>query len=148
MSEQQPVAQEQPAQEPLTVGFGKALMMFEPDWRNKLSADQVNAFRHFYNQGHQDTVLLLNVAEQEWMQRLRSSVQAVQHTIVTTGNEAAIEAARKQAEEAQQRAAEEAGEVQTSEPQAPKGKAKPAVKKAAPKQPAWPAAKAGKKSKK
>lgn len=113
MSDQQPQQQDQ-QQDHVQVGFGKALMMFDPEWRTNLSPEQVNAFRHFYNQGHQDTVLLLNIAEQEWMQRLRSSVQAVQHTIVTLGNEEQIRIAR---EEAARKAAEEAGEIQTSEPQ-------------------------------
>lgn len=137
--------QNQPTEEQaISVGFGKALMILEPDWRNKFSPDQINQFRHFYSQGTQDAVIVLNVAEQQKMQTLNANMGAIQQTIMRTGNEAAIEAAEREAAARAQAEADAAAEIAGEAETPAKGKAKTPVKKAV-KQPGKPAAKTPKK---
>jgi hypothetical protein len=131
-------AQQEVPNQTVNVGFGKALAMFNPNWREELTPDQVNSFRHFYNQGVNDVVLVTQLSQNQ----LNSGLQAIGQTIIRTGNEAQIaEQQRLAAEAAEQAAAEVAGEAQA--PAVSKAKAKKAVvSKALPKAPSKPAKKA------
>jgi hypothetical protein len=108
------VTQEQSFQ----VGFEKALVMMNPDWRAEFTETQVNQFRHYYHQGVQDMHLLNQLAHQNAQQ----NYQAVVNTIIVTGNEQKI--AELQSAQAQAAAAE--AEQPAKAKRATKTKASPA----------------------
>lgn len=84
-----------PEQQTVQVGFEKALMMMNPEWRTAFTPEQVNSFRHFYHQGIQDINLLNNIN----FQNAQQNFQAVLQTAIVTGNEEQIaELQRQQAE--------------------------------------------------
>ena len=97
------------------IGFEKALLMMNPNWRAEFTETQVNQFRHYYHQGVQDMHLLNQLAHQNAQQ----NYQAVINTVIVTGNEQKI--AELQAEQA-------AAAKPAKGKRATKAKAKPAVK--------------------
>jgi hypothetical protein len=109
--------QVQQEQVEIRVGFEKALTMLNPDWRNALSKDQVNQFRHFYHMGVMDTNMVANLNAQNF----GANVQAIMNTILVTGREDEIEAQRQAAIAAAEAPTEvpgggaEAGEVTPEE---------------------------------
>ena len=110
---------EQPTQEQtVQIGFEKALVMMNPDWRNALSMDQVNQFRHFYHRGVQDISFLIQMSNQNMQQNL----DAVMNTVIVTGNEEQIAKMQREALEAQQ--------AETAAAEAPTKKATKAAHKA------------------
>jgi hypothetical protein len=118
---------EQTQEQTIQIGFEKALVMMNPDWRNALSVDQVNQFRHFYHQGVQHVSFLIQMSAQNMQQNL----DAVMQTVIVTGNEEKIAQMQRDAQ-----AAKEAEEAATATEAAPTKKAKAAHKaptKAAPK---------------
>jgi hypothetical protein len=122
------------------IGFEQALIMFDPQWRTNLQEGHVNSARHFYNQGMQNMLTLINLQNQQMQQ----NVGALMQNMAVTGNEAKIEAARAQAL-AEAKAAE-AQAAEGGEASEPAVEEKPKAKAA--KQPNKPAAKVGKKAKK
>jgi hypothetical protein len=67
----------------LTVGFEKALVMIDPEWRTNLTEAEINRARHFYHQGIQDVYLVVRVGEQ----RLAQNFQAILGTLVAGSEE-------------------------------------------------------------
>ena len=69
------------------IGFEQALIMFDPQWRTNLQEGHVNSARHFYNQGMQNMLTLINLQNQQMQQ----NVGALMQNMAVTGNEAKIE---------------------------------------------------------
>lgn len=89
---------EQPQQQVVQIGFEKALVMFNPEWRTAMSPDMINQFRHFYHRGIQDIGFLIQMSNQNMQQNL----DAVMNTVVVTGNEEQIAKLQREAQEAQE----------------------------------------------
>jgi len=94
-------AQATDTQHTIQVGFEKALIQMNPEWRTAFSKEQVNQFRAFYHAGIQDMHLLNNLN----FQNAQQNFQAVLQTVVVTGNEE--EVARLRAEHAARESTQE-----------------------------------------
>lgn len=128
------------AQQTVQIGFERALIMFNPEWRTALTPEQVNQFRHFYHRGVQDIGFLIQMSNQTMQQNL----DAVMNTVIVTGNEDQIAAAQKAAVDAA--AAETTTKKPSKSHKAPTPKkTAPKGKTTAPKAPAKAVAKKGRK---
>lgn len=83
-------------QQTVQVGFEKALVTMNPEWRTAFTTEQVNQFRHYYHQGIQDINLLNNIN----FQNAQQNFQAVLNTVIVTGNEDQIAELQRQAADA------------------------------------------------
>lgn len=90
-------APEVQTEQTVQIGFEKALVMMNPNWRTELTLDQVNLFRHFYHRGVQDIGFLITMSNQNMQQNL----DAVMHTVIVTGNEEQIAELQRKAQEEQ-----------------------------------------------
>lgn len=111
----------------LTVGFEKALVMLNPEWRTAMSEDEVNRARHFYHQGIQDVYLVARIGEQQ----LAQNFQAIMGTLVAGSEakiaeqQAALDAAAKTEAPVDVERAAVGLPPKASKPKATKGKKKP-----------------------
>lgn len=118
------VAPEISAETTIQIGFEKALIMMNPEWRKEVAPELVNQFRHFYHRGHQDISFLIQMSNQNMQQNL----EAVMNTVIVTGNEEKIAQMQKDALDAA-----EAKPKKARGTKAPASKAPQVSKKAAPK---------------